>query len=136
MLIDSHCHLDFPDFAAELDAVVERARAAGVGRLVTISTRVARQDAVLAIAERFAAVYCSIGTHPHYAHEKLDVTAAELVARTRHPKVVAIGEAGLDYHYDNSPRDAQERGFRTHIAAARESGLPLVIHAREAGGDV
>ena len=135
MLIDSHCHLDFPDFAAELDAVVERARAAGIARLVTISTRVARHAAVLAIAERFADVYCSVGTHPHYAHEELDVTAADLVARTRHPKVVAIGEAGLDYHYDNSPRDAQERGFRTHIAAARESGLPLVIHSREADAD-
>jgi TatD DNase family protein len=134
-LIDSHCHLDFPDFAAELDAVIERARGVGIARLVTISTRVARHAAVLAIADRFADVYCSVGTHPHYAHEEPDVTAADLVARTRHPKVVAIGEAGLDYHYDNSPRDAQERGFRTHIAAARESGLPLVIHSREADAD-
>jgi TatD DNase family protein len=90
---------------------------------------------VQAIAERFADVYCSVGTHPHYAHEELDVSAADLVARTRHPKVVAIGEAGLDYHYDNSPRDAQERGFRTHIAAARASGLPLVIHSRSADAD-
>ena len=135
MLIDSHCHLDFPDFAAELDAVVERARAAGVERMVTISTRVKRQPDVLAIAERFADVYCSVGTHPHYAHEELDVTAADLVARTRGAKVVALGEAGLDYHYDNSPREAQERGFRTHIAAARETGLPLVIHSRDADGD-
>jgi TatD DNase family protein len=135
MLIDSHCHLDFPDFAAELDAVVERARNAGIARLVTISTRVARHDAVQAIAERFADVYCSVGTHPHYAHEELDVSAADLAARTRHPKVVAIGEAGLDYHYDNSPRDAQEQGFRTHIAAARASGLPLVIHSRSADAD-
>jgi TatD DNase family protein len=135
MLIDSHCHLDFPDFASELDAVVERARAAGVERMVTISTRVKRQPEVLAIAERFADVYCSIGTHPHYAHEELDVTAADLVARTRDAKVVALGEAGLDYHYDNSPREAQERGFRTHIAAARETGLPLVIHSRDADDD-
>jgi len=135
MLIDSHCHLDFPDFAAELDAVVERARAAGVERMVTISTRVKRQPEVLAIAERFADVYCSVGTHPHYAHEELDVTAADLVARTRGAKVVALGEAGLDYHYDNSPREAQERGFRTHIAAARETGLPLVIHSRDADAD-
>jgi TatD DNase family protein len=135
MLIDSHCHLDFPDFAAELDAVVARANAAGVSRLVTISTRVNRQAQLLAIADRFADVYCSIGTHPHYAHEELDVTAADLVARTRHPKVVAIGEAGLDYHYDRSPRPAQEHGFRTHIAAARETGLPLVIHSREADAD-
>ena len=135
MLIDSHCHLDFPDFAAELDGVVLRAREAGIGRLVTISTRVRRHDEVLAIAERFADVYCSVGTHPHYAHEELDVSAADLVARTRAEKVVAIGEVGLDYHYDNSPPQAQERGFRTHIAAARETGLPLVIHSREADAD-
>src|SRR5580692_9974056 len=136
MLIDSHCHLDFPDFATELDAVVARARAAGIERLVTISTRVARHDALLAIAERFPDVYCSVGTHPHYAHEELDVTAHDLVKRTQAAKVVALGEAGLDYHYDNSPRDAQEKGFRTHIAAARETGLPLVIHTRDADDDI
>ena len=136
MLIDSHCHLDFPDFATELDGVVARARAAGIARMVTISTRVARQADLLAIAERFPDVFCSVGTHPHYAHEELDVSARDLVAHTRNPKVVALGEAGLDYHYDNSPREAQERGFRTHIAAARETGLPLVIHAREADDDV
>jgi len=136
MLVDSHCHLDFPDFASELDAVVARAEAAGIGRIVTISTRVRRHAEVLAIAERFPNVYCSVGTHPHNAHEELEITAADLVARARHPKVVAIGEAGLDYHYDFSPRDAQEQGFRTHIAAARISGLPLVIHAREADGDI
>ncbi len=135
MLIDSHCHLDFPDFASELDAVVGRARQAGIARMVTISTRVRRQDALLAIAGRFDDVYCSVGTHPHYAHEESDVTTADLVARTHGEKVVALGEAGLDYHYDNSPRDAQERGFRIHIAAARETGLPLVIHTREADDD-
>jgi len=135
MLIDSHCHLDFPDFSTELDGVVARARGAGVDRMVTISTRVRQHDALLAIAERFPDVYCSVGTHPHHAHEELDITAADLVARTRNPKVVALGEAGLDYHYDNSPREAQERGFRTHIAAARETGLPLVIHSREADDD-
>ena len=134
-LVDSHCHLDFPDFADELDAVVARARAAGIERLVTISTRVRRQAAVLAIAERFREVYCSIGTHPHYAHEEADISLTELAAGSRAEKVVAIGEAGLDYHYDNSPREAQERGFRTHIAAARETGLPLVIHSREAEDD-
>jgi TatD DNase family protein len=135
MLVDSHCHLDFPDFADELDAVVARARAAGIERMVTISTRVKCFAQVAAIAERFPDVYCSVGTHPHNAHEELDVTTADLVACTRAPKVVAIGEAGLDYHYDSSPRDAQERGFRTHIAAARETGLPLVIHTREADAD-
>src|SRR5580692_1664892 len=136
MLIDSHCHLDFPDFATELDAVVARARAAGIERIVTISTRVKRFDQLAAITERFSDVYCSVGTHPHNAHEELDVTAADLVAVTKSPKVVALGEAGLDYHYDNSPRDAQERGFRTHIAAARETGLPLVIHSRDADDDM
>src|SRR4029077_1216752 len=136
MLVDSHCHLDFPDFASELDAVVARAEAAGVGRIVTISTRVKRHAQVLAIAERFPNVTCSVGTHPHHAHEELDVTAEELIARASHPKVVAIGEAGLDYHYDNSPRAAQEKGFRTHIAAARATKLPLVIHAREADDDI
>jgi TatD DNase family protein len=136
MLIDSHCHLDFPDFASELDAVVERARAAGITRLVTISTRVRNHGAVLAIAERFPDVYCSVGTHPHNAHEELDLGTADLVARARHPKVVAMGEAGLDYHYDYSPRDAQAQGLRNHIAAARETGLPLVIHSREADEDM
>jgi TatD DNase family protein len=136
MLVDSHCHLDFPDFAAELDGVVARAEAAGIGRIVTISTRVRRHGDILAIAERFPRVYCSVGTHPHHAHEELDVTPDDLVHRTQHPKVVALGEAGLDYFYDNSPREAQEQGFRTHIAAARASGLPLVIHSRDADADM
>ena len=136
MLVDSHCHLDFPDFAAEIDAVVARARAAGIGRLVTISTLVEKFPALLAIAERFDEVYCSVGTHPHHAAKEPNVTADDLVAAAKHPKVVAIGEAGLDYHYDNSPRVAQEKGFRTHIAAARASKLPLVIHAREADDDI
>jgi TatD DNase family protein len=135
MLVDSHCHLDFPDLANELDAVVARARAAGIARIVTISTRVARHENVLAIAERFPEVYCSVGTHPHNAHEEVDVTVDDLVARTRSAKVVALGEAGLDYHYDYSPREAQERGFRTHIAAARATALPLVVHTREADED-
>ena len=136
MLVDSHCHLDFPDFAGELDAIVARAQAAGVARIVTISTRIRRHAEVLAIAERFPDVYCSVGTHPHNAHEELDITVDELIGRTRHPKVVAIGEAGLDYHYDSSPRDAQTQGFRDHIAAARATGLPLVIHSRDADADM
>jgi len=135
MLVDSHCHLDFPEFAEELDAVVARAKAAGVGRIVTISTRVKRHSDIVAIAERFADVFCSVGTHPHNAHEELDVTADDLVARAHHPKVVAIGEVGLDYHYDYSPRAAQEQGFRAHVAAARTSQLPLVIHSRQADDD-
>jgi len=136
MLVDSHCHLDFPDFASELDAVVARAKAAGIGRIVTISTRVRRHEQLLAIADRFPEVYCSVGTHPQHAHEELDIGTNDLLQRARHPRVVAIGEAGLDYHYDDSPRDAQEKGLRAHIAAARESGLPLVIHSRECDADM
>jgi TatD DNase family protein len=136
VVVDSHCHLDFPDFADEIGAIVERAEAAGVGRIVSVSTRVRQFDHLRGIAERFANVYCSVGTHPHQAHEELDVTVEELVDLARHPKVVAIGEAGLDYHYDYSPRDAQETGFRRHIAAARITQLPLVIHAREADADI
>lgn len=136
MLVDSHCHLDFPDFAAELDAVVERARAAGIGRMVTISTRVRKFPQVLAVAEKYPDIFCSVGTHPHNAHEELDIDVAALIKLTQHRKVVALGEAGLDYHYDKSPRDAQSQGFRQHIAAARETRLPLVIHAREADADM
>ena len=136
MLVDSHCHLDFPDFSAELDAVVARARMVGIGRIVTISTRVKKHPQVLAIAEKFPEVFCSIGTHPHNAHEELDIDAKALVSLAGHPKIVAVGEAGLDYHYDNSPRDAQSQSFRQHIAAARETGLPLVIHSRDCDADM
>jgi TatD DNase family protein len=136
MLVDHHCHLDFPDFAGELDEVVARATAAGIGLMVSISTRIRRFAGLLQIAETYGNVFCSVGTHPHYAHEELDVPVEEIVRLSRHPKVVAIGEAGLDYFYDNSPRAAQEQGFRRHIAAAREAQLPLVIHARDADGDV
>ncbi|TPI32820.1 TatD family deoxyribonuclease [Mesorhizobium sp. B3-1-9] len=136
MLVDSHCHLDFPDFAEERAAIVARALAAGIGRMVTISTRVRRFQQILEIAETFNEVYCSVGTHPHNAAEELDVTADELVRLSDHPKVVAIGEAGLDYYYDKAPRDAQAQGFRTHIAAARRTGLPLVIHSRDADDDM
>src|SRR5687768_8360827 len=136
MLVDHHCHLDFPDFADDLDGVVARAHAAGVDQMVTICTRVRRFAEVRAIAERYDEISCSVGTHPHNADEELDVTADELARLAEHPKVVAIGEAGLDYHYDNSPREAQARGLRTHIAAARATGLPLVIHAREADEDM
>jgi TatD DNase family protein len=136
MLVDSHCHLDFPELETDLDGVLVRAQSAGVGLMVTISTRVRRFDEVLAIAEGHNQVFCSVGTHPHHAAEEPDVTADELIALASHPKVVAIGEAGLDYHYDRSPRDVQKKSFRTHIAAARKTGLPLVIHAREADADI
>jgi len=135
MLVDSHCHLDFPDFAADLDGIVERAAAAGIGRMVTISTRVKRLGGLIAIAERFPNVYCSVGTHPHHADEEDGIPTDRLIALTQHPKVVALGEAGLDYFYDNGSPDAQARGFRSHIAAARATGLPLVIHTRDADAD-
>jgi TatD DNase family protein len=136
MLVDSHCHLDFPDFAEERDAVVARAEAAGVGMMVTISTRVRRFESVLAVAEAYGNVFCSVGTHPHNAGEETDVTTEELIRLSSHPKVVAIGEAGLDYFYDRSPRDVQAAVFRRHIAAARETDLPLVIHSRDADADM
>jgi TatD DNase family protein len=136
MLVDSHCHLDFPDFDEDRDAVIERARAAGVGAIVTISTRVKRFPALRSLVERYDRLYCSIGTHPHNAAEEPDVTTDDLVRIAADPKVVAIGEAGLDYHYDNSPREAQRASFLRHIAAARETQLPLVIHARDADADI
>jgi TatD DNase family protein len=136
MLVDSHCHLDFPDFEAERDAVVARAHAAGVDTMVTISTRVARFAGLKAITERYERIYASIGTHPHNAAEEPDVTADDLARIAEDPAVVAIGEAGLDYHYDNAPREAQRAGFLQHIAAARMTQLPLVIHARDADADI
>ncbi|MGH6837896.1 MAG: TatD family hydrolase [Methylocella sp.] len=135
MLIDSHCHLDFDDFAAERHAVVERARAAGVKRMITISTRVREFATIRGLVEDYDDVYCTVGTHPHNAHEE-EVAAAELVDLARHQKCVGIGEAGLDYHYDKAPRAIAARVLRTHIAAARQSGLPLVVHARDADADI
>ncbi|HXQ09256.1 MAG TPA: TatD family hydrolase [Bradyrhizobium sp.] len=135
MLVDSHCHLDFPDFADDLDAIVARAAVAGIGRMVTISTRVKRLRELLDIVERFPDVYCSVGTHPHHADEEDGIPADELVELTKHPKVVALGEAGLDNFYQHGSSEAQERGFRAHIAAARKTGLPLVIHTRDADDD-
>ena len=136
MLIDSHCHLDFPDFADDREAVIARAKARGIGRLITISTRVERFAEISAIAERYPDIFCTIGTHPHQAHEEPEASVAQLVSLARHRKCVGIGEAGLDYHYDRAPRDVAARVFRTHIAAARQSGLPLVIHARDADEDI
>jgi TatD DNase family protein len=132
MLVDSHCHLDFPDFAADLDGVVARAAAAGVGTMVTIGTKLTEIDKVLAIAERFDNVWCSVGVHPHEAGREPDAGTARLVELAKHPKVVGIGETGLDYFYEHSPREAQRAGFRAHIAAARETGLPLIVHTRDA----
>jgi TatD DNase family protein len=135
MLVDHHCHLDFPEFAADLAGVVARAKAAGVGTLVTISTRIRKFDQILAVAERFPDVWCSVGTHPHNADEEAGIPASEIVRLAQHPKVVAVGEAGLDYYYKHATPAAQAQGFRAHIAAARETGLPLEIHTRDADAD-
>jgi len=135
MLVDSHCHLDFPAFADDLDAVVERARAAGVGRMVTICTRLHALDRTLAIAKRYDDVFAAIGVHPHEAGDEGDVAVDRLVEIARHPKVVGIGETGLDYFYEHSARDRQQASFRTHIRAARAAGLPLVVHTRDADAD-
>ena len=135
MIIDSHCHLDFPDFAPERDAVVARARAAGLARIITISTRVDKYEQVRAVAEAYDDVFFTVGTHPHEAHQEPEVAAEHIVELAGHAKCVGIGEAGLDYHYDRAPRDVAARVFRTHIAAARIAGLPLVIHTRDADED-
>jgi len=136
MLVDSHCHLDFPELKTDLDGVLDRARAAGVGLMVTISTRVGQFNELRALVEGHDHVFCSIGTHPHNADEELGIAADELIRIAEHPKVVAIGEAGLDYHYHHSTPANQAAGLRAHIAAARETGLPLVIHARDADADI
>ena len=135
MLVDHHCHLDYPDLARNREDVLARAKAAGVGRLVTISTLIRNYDTYREIAEATPEIFFTIGTHPHRAHEELDIPVSEIVRLAQHPKCVGIGEAGLDYFYDKSPRDAQREGFIKHIAAARESGLPLVIHSRDADED-
>lgn len=135
-VFDSHCHLDFEGMAENLPGLLRRAAEAGVDRMVSISSRVARFDNLLRIANENPSVFCTVGTHPHNAHEELEVTSDELLRLAEaNPKCVGIGEVGLDYHYDLSPRAAQAQGFRTHIDAARRSGLPLVIHSREAEDD-
>ncbi|MGC2411076.1 MAG: TatD family hydrolase [Stellaceae bacterium] len=136
MLVDSHCHLDFPDFAEERGAIIARARAAGVGTMLTIGTRLDQFPGVRAIAESYPDVWCSVGAHPHEAADHASLSAADLTALAAHPRVVGIGETGLDFHYDHSPHDIQEGVFRAHIAASRASGLPLIIHARAADGEV
>ncbi|WP_169193904.1 TatD family hydrolase [Devosia sp. MC1541] len=136
MLIDSHCHLDFEALSNDLDGVLARAEAAGVTGMVTISTRVEKFSTYTDLAERYQNIWCSVGTHPHNAHEELHIQTEDLVRLSAHPRCVAIGEAGLDYFYDNAPREAQAIGLRRHIAAARITGLPLVIHSRAADEDM
>lgn len=135
-LVDSHCHLDFRDFEGELDDVVDRAREAGVGTMVTICTHLSRFDRVRAIAERYDDIWCSAGVHPHEADgEGEAATADALAALAADPLVVGIGETGLDYYYEHSSRERQQASFRNHIAAARETGLPLIVHTRDADED-
>lgn len=135
MLVDSHCHLDFPDYDGALDAVMARARAAGVGVCLTIGTELARFDGVRAVAERFADVWCSVGVHPHEAAKELLDTPAVLIKAASHPRVAGLGETGLDYFYEHSPREPQRQNFRAHIQAARATGLPVIVHTRDADDD-
>jgi len=135
-LVDSHCHLDFPDFAGETDAVVSRAGAAGVTRMVTICTRLRQADAVRAIADAHPGVFWAAGSHPLHVHEEPMATVEALVDLSDHPKFVGIGETGLDYHYSAETEGVQTESLRIHIEAARRTALPLIIHARDADADI
>ncbi len=136
MLVDSHCHLDFEQLSTQIDDVLRRAKLAGVGHMLTIGTKLRQFDGVRNIAEQHDNIHCSVGIHPHEAEEEgADVTVQKLLDLADHPKVVAIGETGLDYFYEHSPRDIQKQSFRIHIEAARQSGLPLIVHTRDADED-
>lgn len=135
MFVDSHCHLDFKDFDADRQEVLARARAAKVAMMLTISTKITEAAEIIALAEAHDELACSIGIHPHEAGAQPQTSAAQLVELARHPKVIGIGETGLDYYYEHSPREAQQKNFRAHIEAARLSGLPLIVHARDADED-
>lgn len=135
MFVDSHCHLNYKGLVEDQDAVLARARGAGVQTMLNISTREREWDEIVATAEREADVWASIGIHPHEADAHPDVDTAKLVARAAHPRVIAIGETGLDYYYDHSDRDRQRASFRSHIAAARATQLPLIVHTRDAEDD-
>lgn len=135
MFVDSHCHLNYKGLVEEQGAVLERARAAGVGTMLNISTRANEWDEVIGVAEREADVWASVGIHPHEADIHPEVEASALAERAQHPRVVAIGESGLDFYYDRSDRGRQRESFRSHIAAARETGLPIIVHTREAEED-
>jgi len=136
VLVDSHCHLDFDGLREHLDDVLARADEAGVGTMVTICTKITQFERVLHIAEEHERVWCSVGIHPHEAESEPQTSAEELMRFAEHPKVVGIGETGLDYFYDHSPRDLQKRAFIEHIRASRETGLPLIIHSRDADEDM
>lgn len=135
MLVDSHCHLNFPDFSEDLDAVVARAGEGGVGVMQTICTKMHEFESILAIAERYPNIFCSVGVHPHEADHEPMVTTEQLIEKAAHPKVIGIGETGLDFFYEHSPRKEQEESFRRHIAACRETKLPIIVHTRDADDD-
>ena len=135
MLVDSHCHLNYKGLVEDQQGVLDRARAAGVEAMLNISTRASEWDQVVVLAEREPDVWASVGVHPHDADTHPDVETATLVERARHPRVVGIGESGLDFYYDKSDRDRQRASFRSHIAAARETGLPIIVHTRDAEED-
>ena len=135
-LVDSHCHLDFENLQPDLDDVVTRAHAAGVTRMVTICTRLRNEPAVRALAERFDGVFYAAGTHPMSAADEPMATVEELVALARHPKLVGIGESGLDYHYTSDSKAVQQESLRIHIESCRQTGLPLIIHSRDADEDM
>ena len=132
MLVDSHCHLDFADFGAERESVIARARRAGIGGMLTICTKISEFAGVRTLAESHDDIWCSVGIHPHEAASEPATDAATLASLADHPKVVGIGECGLDFYYDHSPRDRQAEVFRAHAAAARATGLPLIVHTRNA----
>lgn len=133
--IDSHCHLNYKGLVEQQQQVLERARAAGVGTMLTISTRESEWDDVIGIAEREDDIWATVGIHPHEADAHAHIDTAKLIDRAQHPRVVGIGESGLDYYYDHSDRDQQQTSFRAHIAAARETGLPIIVHTRDAEDD-
>ncbi|PCH95940.1 MAG: LuxR family transcriptional regulator [Rhodobacteraceae bacterium] len=135
-IVDSHCHLDSPDFDGELDAIIARAQDAGVARMVTICTKLRTEPAVRAIAEKYDPVFFAAGTHPMSAADEPLASVDELIEITKHPKMVGIGETGLDYHYTAQSADIQKKSLRIHITAAREAGLPLIVHARAADDDM
>jgi TatD DNase family protein len=135
MLVDSHCHLNYKGLIDDQPAVLARARAAGVTAMLNISTRASEWDAVIGVAEREPDVWASVGIHPHEADVHPDVETGTLVERAKHPRVIGIGESGLDFYYDHSDRDRQRESFRAHIAAARETGLPIIVHTRDAEDD-
>lgn len=135
MLVDSHCHLDFPDFQEDFEAVLTRADEAGIKTMMTICTHVTKFDQVHDIAKAHDHIYCTVGIHPHNADSEPEVSVDELVEMASHPKVVGLGETGLDYFYEHSPRDIQRRQFRTHITAARQLDLPVIVHTRDAEED-